>query len=155
MKRTNGNWLVNKSANQIGMPDNYSIVSKLENGDFVHLANITGIDTRNTTQALIEEYDTQRQANANLMASAPRLEKKIEEALEKLIWMEQKGSSDSYEGYAVTEEVRNILCDHSDKEYQAEEPENNVPESLHCINCNKEFNVQDEQEAMLENEREV
>ena len=79
--------------------------------------------------------------------------KKIEEALEKLIDMEQKGSSDSYEGYAVTEEIRNILCDHSDKEYQAEETENNVPESLHCINCNKEFNVQDEQEAQLENER--
>ena len=79
--------------------------------------------------------------------------KKIEEALERLIWMEQNGSSDSYEGYAVTEEIRNILCDHSDKEYQAEETENNVPESLHCINCNKEFNVQDEQEAQLENER--
>ena len=80
---------------------------------------------------------------------------KIEEALEKLVYMEQHGSSDSYEGYAVTEEIRNILCDHSDKEYQAEEPENNISESLHCINCNKEFNVQDEQEAMLENEREV
>ena len=80
--------------------------------------------------------------------------KKIEEALEKLIDMEQKGSSDSYEGYAVTEEIRNILCDHNDKEYQAEEPENNISESLLCINCNKEFDVQDEQEAQLENEAE-
>ena len=79
--------------------------------------------------------------------------KKIEEALERLIWMEQNGSSDSYEGYAVTEEIRNILCDHNDKEYQAEEPENNISESLLCINCNKEFDVQDEQEAQLENER--
>ena len=79
--------------------------------------------------------------------------KKIEEALERLIWMEQNGSSDSYEGYAVTEEIRNILCDHNDKEYQAEEPENNISESLHCVDCNKEFDVQDEQEAQLENER--
>jgi hypothetical protein len=73
MKRTNGNWLVNRSTNQIGMPDDYSIVSKLENGDFVHLASITGIDIRHTTQALIDEYDTQRQANAKLMASAPAM----------------------------------------------------------------------------------
>ena len=80
--------------------------------------------------------------------------KKIEEALEKLIDMEQKGSSDSYEGYAVTEEIRNILCDHNEKEYQAEEPENNISESLHCVDCNKEFDVQDEQEAQLENEAE-
>ena len=80
--------------------------------------------------------------------------KKIEEALEKLVYMEQHGSSDSYEGYAVTEEIRNILCDHNDKEYQAEERENNVPEILHCVDCNKEFDVQDEQEAQLENEAE-
>ena len=80
--------------------------------------------------------------------------KKIEEALERLIWMEQNGSSDSYEGYAVTEEIRNILCDHVFKEYQAEETENNVPESLHCVDCNKEFDVQAEQEAQLENEAE-
>jgi len=73
--------------------------------------------------------------------------KKIEEALEKLTWIERISDS--------IDEVRNILCDHNDKEYQAEEPENNISESLHCINCNKEFNVQDEQEAMLENEREV
>ena len=79
--------------------------------------------------------------------------KKIEEALERLIWMEQNGSSDSYEGYAVTEEIRNILCDHVFKEYQAEETENNVPESLHCVDCNKEFDVRYEEEAMLENER--
>ena len=82
--------------------------------------------------------------------------KKIEKALEKLTWIEQNGSSDSYEGLAYLlsiDEVRNILCDHNDKEYQAEEPENNISESLHCINCNKEFNVQDEQEAQLENER--
>ena len=38
--------------------------------------------------------------------------KKINDALEKLIWMEQNGSFDSYDGYAVTEEIRNILCDH-------------------------------------------
>ena len=80
--------------------------------------------------------------------------KKIEEALEKLIWMEQHGSSDSYEGYAVTEEIRNILCDHVFKEYEAEETENDVPESLHCVDCNKEFDVQAEQEAQLENEAE-
>ena len=80
--------------------------------------------------------------------------KKIEEALEKLVYMEQHGSSDSYEGYAVTEEIRNILCDHNEKEYQAEERENNIPESLHCVNCNKEFDVQAEQEAQLENEAE-
>jgi len=79
--------------------------------------------------------------------------KKIEEALEKLIWMEQHGSFDTYDGYMVTDEVRNILCDHNEKEYQAEETENNVPESLHCVDCNKEFDVQDEQEAQLENER--
>ena len=80
--------------------------------------------------------------------------KKIEEALEKLVYMEQHGSSDSYEGYAVTEEIRNILCDHNEKEYQAEEPENNISESLHCGDCNKEVDVQDEQEAQLENEAE-
>jgi len=88
--------------------------------------------------------------------------KKIEEVLERLIHMEEF-SSLAYEpsdGEAqwidkITSTIRDILCDHNDKEYQAEETENNVPESLHCINCNKEFNVQDEQEAMLENEREV
>jgi hypothetical protein len=86
--------------------------------------------------------------------------KKIEEALERLIHMEEF-SSLAYEpsdGEAqwidkITSTIRDILCDHNEKEYQAEETENNVPESLHCINCNKEFNVQDEQEAQLENER--
>ena len=80
--------------------------------------------------------------------------KKIKDALEKLIWMEQNGSFDSYDGYAVTEEIRNILCDHEFKEYQAEETDTNIPERLFCVDCDKDFNVQDEQEVMLENERE-
>ena len=71
--------------------------------------------------------------------------KKIEKALEKLTWIERISDS--------IDEVRNILCDHNEKEYQAEERENNISESLHCVDCNKEFDVQDEQEAQLENER--
>ena len=86
--------------------------------------------------------------------------KKIEEVLEKLIDMKEytRLVYNPSDGEAliidkITSTIRDILCDHNEKEYQAEEPENNISESLHCINCNKEFNVQDEQEAQLENER--
>ena len=87
--------------------------------------------------------------------------KKIEEVLEKLIDMKEytRLVYNPSDGEAliidkITSTIRDILCDHNEKEYQAEEPENNISESLHCINCNKEFDVQDEQEAQLENEAE-
>ena len=86
--------------------------------------------------------------------------KKIEEVLERLIHLEEYSSlpndplgAKEYTIDKITSTIRDILCDHVFKEYQGEEPENNISESLHCINCNKEFNVQDEQEAQLENER--
>ena len=75
--------------------------------------------------------------------------KKIEEVLETIV-----GCEELDEGYYVVNLIRDILCDHNEKEYQAEERENNIPESLHCVNCNKEFDVQAEQEAQLENEAE-
>ena len=87
--------------------------------------------------------------------------KKIEEVLEKLIDMKEytRLVYNPSDGEAliidkITSTIRDILCDHNEKEYQAEEPENNISESLLCINCNKEFDVQDEQEAQLENEAE-
>lgn len=52
------------------------------------------------------------------------------------------------------EERLEQICNHEFKEYQAEETDTNIPERLFCVDCDKDFNVQDEQEVMLENERE-
>ena len=62
--------------------------------------------------------------------------KKIEEVLDAIA-----GWGELDEGYYVVNLIRDILCEHIDKEYQAREPDTNVHERYFCTNCGKDFEV--------------
>jgi len=70
-------------------------------------------------------------------------EKRIEEALDLMIEFEWIGAFDSPEGWHIINELRDILCDHEVREYQAREEDTNVPERLFCMDCEKDFDVND------------
>ena len=63
-------------------------------------------------------------------------------------------TSDAYPSVSeVLEMIDQANCEHKDMEYQAYEPDTNVPEDYHCLDCGKQFDIPEPDEDELRGDR--
>lgn len=63
-------------------------------------------------------------------------------------------TSDAYPSVSeVLEMIDQANCKHKDMEYQAYEPDTNVPEDYYCLDCGKQFDIPEPDEDELRGDR--